>query len=1374
MAENILVSNHLSSLYNPSQVSAISIHTSKRNTPLPPSRRASDPPAEHALSASLFFSKETGSILVRLIHNGLIVELVSLTTDTPPIRFVFPSAVLLTPAAFLSESRELHVLAVTSFGSLYRLVLPIRSSSQLWHEPMSNNWCREYHVRNMQGPSQGIVQVHGTHCVAVALDNGSLIRLDADFIGDDSFDDQWTETLLQHNSFLTTLTAFLPGHQSPADGSRFVSITSHPQPTDLGHVWTLSRDRTLRLWTARSGCVAARTLPSSLSTGTEGTPVTASSSTLKPSVLLDPEPQKLLAVFSVNSSSEGPYVLAFVPTPSSLTSGGFFQLFSAAHDSLQLLETIEASKYSVHCHLQDFLVLEGRLYTLWDHQGQSTKQSFDLLLSDQAVAPEDTPTWQIAAYPFEPELTPAYIDELLLAPGSLTDKLFSAIMQPGMFSPYTLRTAIDEYTDSYLLLPGPPPPQLRSSYATVGENIATVVGCTVNLTQDAHTGVAQYDKYWITLKRDWEGFIARCREVERSARWPLALGVGDPHKKDIVFVERERVGVLAAEDLPMRLHRLLSSGGEPLEAQFTVSEIAWTLRCKLGARIVRTLEEHMVNLVHQEIAFPFADIIHDQAQRSLFKEEIDEGLESWILGRLQSVENIDAATRVVLDVVGGLDKAVKCEEGVIEPSSEWTSGLTAAYATYSVNARYEFCICLITLLFFLSEDLPEWDPSLLAEVFAVFRGIAMLRYVGQQPTGDHVPSTVAAIGGSADADDVIARLRNLDVSHGGTTSASRALLHRLLAGYGGASGGSLAAAAHMFLDSTGMFEGTSPAHARKPEVMWCERFRLMGRYEVAREMLEWLPRTPAVMYVWARLWLDVGRDEDAAAALDNIAGSFGPNKVLTAEDAGALESVLPGTRLFNSDFEFYLHASALFKSALLTEHEVHFSQLALAVVPPNRVAVELWYSVIKGSIDLGYYDDAYSALMTTPYDNLRRDCARQLVYRMCEEHAVEKLMSFNFVGIVDEIEDSLSFKARNADPRVRPFYSRILYTWYISRGDYRNAALVMYQRATKLSTLTNDLSQYIPLVEQQLEAYVVAINALSLLDQKNAWIVLPLSSESDQPARKRRKFTRHIPEDKISSGKRDCEIVQLSDIVYEYTLSSARLDLVRGDPSLLTTGEALLSPSNVVLRLAQANRFNMALATARTLEVDMTDLFAHLTRQCLRLSRNPDAVISEYTSDWLLTDNAASWPGTPADQGWRYLKQALDRHDSAETDMKYTKIVFETISGFDRSSPPPPWLVQSLVEYHPDWLIRTALRYDILEFALEQTLSLIRKSNAQISQDLPKTAMSTWLPYTLIDQVLIATAEQTRMSKRAQRLRQDLDTEISNRIKRMQKLSRSL
>ena len=57
-------------------------------------------------------------------------------------------------------------------------------------------------------------------------------------------------------------------------------------------------------------------------------------------------------------------------------------------------------------------------------------------------------------------------------------------------------------------------------------------------------------------------------------------------------------------------------------------------------------------------------------------------------------------------------------------------------------------------------------------------------------------------------------------------------------------------------------------------------------------------------------------------------------------------------------------------------------------------------------------------------------------------------------------------------------------------------------------------------------------------------------------------------------------------------------------PPLLAT-----LPASLVLRLAQAGRFNTAMTAARSLDVDMSDLFGHLTTRCIRLSRAPDSVM---------------------------------------------------------------------------------------------------------------------------------------------------------------------
>ena len=54
----------------------------------------------------------------------------------------------------------------------------------------------------------------------------------------------------------------------------------------------------------------------------------------------------------------------------------------------------------------------------------------------------------------------------------------------------------------------------------------------------------------------------------------------------------------------------------------------------------------------------------------------------------------------------------------------------------------------------------------------------------------------------------------------------------------------------------------------------------------------------------------------------------------------------------------------------------------------------------------------------------------------------------------------------------------------------------MYQRARKLQELISDGVSFASLAEDQLEAYNIAINSLSLVDQRNAWVLLPVSMDT--------------------------------------------------------------------------------------------------------------------------------------------------------------------------------------------------------------------------------------------------------------------------------------
>lgn len=198
MTTKTIVATHLSSLFPAARASSIPIQTTRRNLPLAPAPKDADPPPEHASYSTVFHTYATGTLLLRVIHSGLVIELVPLASDAPPLRFVFPARVLPAPGIVLWD-QELHIIAITTSGTLYRIVFPVGADGQLSAEQLHKNWCREYHLRYASGtdPFEGLVQVQGAHTVAVGLQNGTLLRVEAEVLGDEySTGEQTTSNLV--------------------------------------------------------------------------------------------------------------------------------------------------------------------------------------------------------------------------------------------------------------------------------------------------------------------------------------------------------------------------------------------------------------------------------------------------------------------------------------------------------------------------------------------------------------------------------------------------------------------------------------------------------------------------------------------------------------------------------------------------------------------------------------------------------------------------------------------------------------------------------------------------------------------------------------------------------------------------------------------------------------------------------------------------------------------------------------------------------------------------------------------------------------------------------------------------------------------------
>lgn len=175
MDKFVLAASHLSAVFASSaHVPTHAVITARRDIPL--AVALSDIPDDHASISSLFHSQETGHVLIRVVQGGLAVELVSLSYNVSPIRFVFPAVVVPNPSLSTHNGR-VYLIVVTVVGTLFKINVPCYSVDKLWHEPLPKNWCKEWQIKRLGSVEPKLVHVHDAHDVAIALSTGGYLRL---------------------------------------------------------------------------------------------------------------------------------------------------------------------------------------------------------------------------------------------------------------------------------------------------------------------------------------------------------------------------------------------------------------------------------------------------------------------------------------------------------------------------------------------------------------------------------------------------------------------------------------------------------------------------------------------------------------------------------------------------------------------------------------------------------------------------------------------------------------------------------------------------------------------------------------------------------------------------------------------------------------------------------------------------------------------------------------------------------------------------------------------------------------------------------------------------------------------------------------------
>jgi hypothetical protein len=664
----------------------------------------------------------------------------------------------------------------------------------------------------------------------------------------------------------------------PAGHMQLLSFATVPNPSPSLAIFTLDRYRQLRAWIDTT-CVATTTIAPSFELQVQNS--SASPSRQRPVELLDADPRQYLLVLPPSGHIQHDddvdndlSVLVFMPS----TGGGFFSLYHLSKDggstgrTLQHVGSKECTVLEETRYPRGFLLADEVLWVLWDKQGVTSVEytQFDIEGEEQA-------DWLTVSQPVEYDISPTYFEEKLSTHGSLTDTFLTALITPGSFSRSTLEAATAQYRVSLSSIPGPHTALLNAPYPLLMEQISAIVGSTVNLTSDPQTGEQLWTPYWNALKRDWEGFMARCREIERAARWPLTLCAGTTGPP--IIIERERMGTVERNDKVMALRSSLSSSSEG-GAHHTLLRMARSMHDHILPIELLTIQNAILNQTRQEVLFSYLEIAQDLANRSL-SEVLSEDFCEDFSEKVTSFEHFEDTVEETLAVLVSLDEDVEVKledesEEIDSPNvveGEWARAMAASYVSSTMQARYDVALSIVTLLIYVTDkhpDLISSEPSVLGEAFAALHAISSLRHVCRTPGGDPRGSRPRSR-----EDDVTLRLDEMTMNglSRRRNAPTYSLLHLIMPPTFPTS--YTPTAAHRFLRLNGILRPRNSIGVEMPEVKFIHQILDLGYLDTARELADWLPMAPGVLYVLAMVQLDSGRVDEAASLLEQIGNYFG-------------------------------------------------------------------------------------------------------------------------------------------------------------------------------------------------------------------------------------------------------------------------------------------------------------------------------------------------------------------------------------------------------------------------------------------------------------------------------------------------------------------
>ncbi|CAK4107849.1 unnamed protein product [Aphanomyces euteiches] len=381
---------------------------------------------------------------------------------------------------------------------------------------------------------------------------------------------------------------------------------------------------------------------------------------------------------------------------------------------------------------------------------------------------------------------------------------------------------------------------------------------------------------------------------------------------------------------------------------------------------------------------------------------------------------------------------------------------------------------------------------------------------------------------------------------------------------------------------------------------------------------------------------------------------------------------------------------------------VSFLQASLAYARNDAMSEFVWYNLLKASLAEKLYHDALLALhrvVTVATDS--EECIRHFVLHLCDAGRLDVITGFSWGAIEDRVEALLIWQAANTHANLtikRPSQNsvvlhRLLYSFYVKRARYAHAARAMHTLFQRLQVDAFSLE----VLRAQRDALLAASNVLKFLEPDHRW------------------FVAHQHEE-----------MQADDPLDVVTAADVDRDLV------VVRGKLLLVPVS-----------SMVLSQTSAPEV-VSLLLKHLNPECMSAHIELAVAISRaHDLDVKVVVRAVSRDFAFSSGTERHLKQLLMHlHDK--------NLYLAAIDSLlDHHAAIPEWLRIDAVasgSLAGQAILSLYLKHGVLEESVELATRLIPSTNVSEAafRDAVANGSQTWIPYTLLDDLLNACTHAIR------------------------------